>query len=253
MAIERFYNFAFPGENGYTPGSVNGHQFLPPTVAAYAEWNMVEQNCGDCSDSSICECTYYDIIDNGNTDQVYQFVMTNIGNGAGWSHPIHLHGHSFYVMKMGFASYSQDDGKLIANRGQDQQDIICNDGKNFCNNAQWRNSTWSNGNHPTLNWDNPPQKDTIIVPTGGYVVIRFKADNPGLWFFHCHIDLHNTNGMGMMINESPSYHQKVPDDFPRCKSYIVNNGDGRFLNEIFRLLNINVYIQNHSIPNIEKA
>ncbi|CAG2228806.1 unnamed protein product [Mytilus edulis] len=133
VAIERFYNFAFPGENGYTPGS-----------------------------------------------------------------------------------------------GQDQQDIICNDGKNFCNNAQWRNSTWSNGSHPTLNWDNPPQKDTIIVPTGAYVVIRFKADNPGLWFFHCHIDVHNTNGMGMMINESPAYHQKVPDDFPRCKSYIVNNNDGRF-------------------------
>lgn len=224
-AIERFYNFAFPGENGYTPGSVNGHQFLPPTVAAYAEWDKVEQNCGECSDSSICECTYYDTIDKGNTDQVYQFVLTNIGNGSGWSHPIHLHGHSFYVMKMGFASYNPSTGKLIPDRGQDKQDIICNDGKNFCNNAQWRNSTWSNGNHPSLNWDNPPQKDTIIVPTGGYVVIRFKADNPGLWFFHCHIDVHNTNGMGMMINESPAYHQKVPDDFPRCKSYIVNNND----------------------------
>jgi hypothetical protein len=36
-ATERFYNFAFPGNPGYTPGSVNGHQFLPPTVAAYAE------------------------------------------------------------------------------------------------------------------------------------------------------------------------------------------------------------------------
>jgi hypothetical protein len=69
-----------------------------------------------------------------------------------------------------------------------------------------------------LNWNNPPQKDTIIVPTGGYVVIRFKADNPGLWFFHCHIDLHNTNGMGMMINESPESHMPVPKDFPRNQS-----------------------------------
>ncbi|CAG2237756.1 unnamed protein product [Mytilus edulis] len=169
VAIERFYNFAFLGENGNTPWSVNGHHFLPPTVAAYAEWDKVEQNCGECSESSICECTYYDTIDTDNTDQVYQFVLTNIGNGAGWSHPIHLHGHSFYVMKMGFASYNSSTGKLIPDRG-------------------------------------------------AYVVIRFKADNPGLWFFHCHIDLHNTNGMGMMINESPKYHKKVPKDFPRCKN-----------------------------------
>ncbi|VDH91122.1 Hypothetical predicted protein, partial [Mytilus galloprovincialis] len=222
-AIERFYNFAFPGENGNFPGSVNGHQFLPPTVAAYAEWDKVEQNCGKCNDTTICECTYYDTIGRGNTNQVYQFVLTNIGVGAGWSHPIHLHGHSFYVMKMGFASYDSTTGQLNSNGGQDQQDIICRDGKNFCSNANWLNTSWANGNYPALNWNNPPQKDTIILPTGGYVIIRFRADNPGVWFFHCHIDIHNTGGMGMMINESPRYHQKVPDNFPRCKSYLVKD------------------------------
>ncbi|CAC5381990.1 unnamed protein product [Mytilus coruscus] len=46
--IEPFYNFVFPGENNFFPGSINGHQFLPPTVAAYAEWDNVEQNCGKC-------------------------------------------------------------------------------------------------------------------------------------------------------------------------------------------------------------
>ena len=219
-ATEKFYNFAFPGNPGYTPGSVNGHQFLPPTVAAYAEWNSVPNNCGNCNATQICECTYYDTIDQGNSDRIYQFVMTNIGNGSGWSHPIHLHGHSFYVMKMGFASYDEASAKLIPNTGQDQQDITCPDDYNFCSTAKWKNASWSNGNHPSLNWNNPPQKDTIIVPTGGYVVIRFKADNPGLWFFHCHIDLHNTNGMGMMINESPESHMPVPEDFPRCKSFI---------------------------------
>ena len=222
-AIERFYNFAFPGDQGYTPGSVNGRQFLPPTVAAYAEWDQVQNNCGKCSPTEICECTYYDTIDRGNTDPVYQFVITNIGSGAGWSHPIHLHGHSFYVMKMGFAEYNNQTAKLLPNRGQEQIDLVCNDGKNFCTAAEWRNTSWSNGNNPTLNWNNPPQKDTIIVPTGGYVIIRFKADNPGLWFFHCHIDLHNTNGMGMMINESPKDHKPVPSDFPRCKSYPVKD------------------------------
>lgn len=135
QAIEKFFNFAFPGDPPYTPGSVNGREFLPPTVAAYAEWDKMEQNCGKCSDKSICQCTYYETIEK---DKVYQFVLTNIGNGAGWSHPIHLHGHSFYVMRMGFSSYNSESGKLLPNLGQDQQDIVCNDGKNFCNAAQWR-------------------------------------------------------------------------------------------------------------------
>ena len=25
----------------------------------------------------------------------------------------------------------------------------------------------------------PPAKDTVIVPQGGWVILRFKADNPG--------------------------------------------------------------------------
>lgn len=29
------------------------------------------------------------------------------------------------------------------------------------------------------NYDNPVQKDTILVPDGGYAVLRFVADNPG--------------------------------------------------------------------------
>jgi hypothetical protein len=78
-------------------------------------------------------------------------------------------------MKMGFASYNETSAKLIPNMGQDQQDITCPDDYNFCSTAKWKNASWSNGNHPSLNWNNPPQKDTIIVPTGGYVVIRFKA------------------------------------------------------------------------------
>ncbi|VDI80898.1 Hypothetical predicted protein [Mytilus galloprovincialis] len=222
---EMFFNFAFPGEAGYTPGSVNGHQFLPPTVAAYAQPGLVDYTCEAWNASTICECTYSVTIDIDNKDLVYQFVMTNIGGGAGWSHPVHLHGHSFYVMKMVFATYDSD-GKLTQNGTQDNIDIICPDSKNFCSDAKWRNESWVEGNHPDLNWINPPQKDTIIIPTGGYVIIRFKADNPGVWFFHCHIDLHNTNGMGMIIRESPNNQQPVPDKFPKCGSFLNDEDDG---------------------------
>lgn len=37
-------------------------------------------------------------------------------------------------------------------------------------------------------------KDTVIIPDGGYVVVRFIADNPGVWFFHCHLAFHSQIG-----------------------------------------------------------
>jgi hypothetical protein len=29
-------------------------------------------------------------------------------------------------------------------------------------------------------------KDTISIPSKGFTIIRFKADNPGWWLLHCH-------------------------------------------------------------------
>ena len=29
------------------------------------------------------------------------------------------------------------------------------------------------------NFENPPVMDTVTVPDGGYVVLRFRANNPG--------------------------------------------------------------------------
>ena len=45
------------------------------------------------------------------------------------------------------------------------------------------------------------RKDTVIVPAGGYVVIAFQADNPGYWFMHCHIEVHQLEGMALIIQE----------------------------------------------------
>ena len=38
------------------------------------------------------------------------------------------------------------------------------------------------------------QRTTVLVPADGYVVIRFKADNPGLWLLHCHTLSHDMEG-----------------------------------------------------------
>lgn len=57
-------------------------------------------------------------------------------------------------------------------------------------------------------------RDTVMVPRKGYIVIRFKADNPGIWFFHCHIDLHLVGGMASTFIEAPDMiqkHQSIPE------------------------------------------
>lgn len=59
------------------------------------------------------------------------------------SHPIHLHGFDFFVLAQGFGTYNASAAE-----------------KNF-------------------NLVNPQVRNTISVPTGGWAVIRFVADNPG--------------------------------------------------------------------------
>jgi FtsP/CotA-like multicopper oxidase with cupredoxin domain len=48
---------------------------------------------------------------------------------------------------------------------------------------------------------NPIKKDTIIVPVGGYAVIRFFSDNIGFWFFHCHVEVHATEGKNSIFKK----------------------------------------------------
>jgi hypothetical protein len=68
--------------------------------------------------------------------------------------------------------------------------------------TSWRNSSWLNGNVPDMVQRGAVLKDTVIVPSGGYVVVRFPATTPGIWFLHCHIDMHSNDGMAMVLNES---------------------------------------------------
>jgi len=42
-------------------------------------------------------------------------------------------------------------------------------------------------NASALNTRNPPMRDTATLPQYGWVVLRFKADNPGMWILHCHL------------------------------------------------------------------
>ncbi|CAE1312425.1 unnamed protein product [Acanthosepion pharaonis] len=103
----------------------------------------------------------------------------------------------------------------------DTPDVDCRGDpkKNYCNDAAWTNSNWGGDNIPGIKLKRAPLKDTLIIPSGGYAVIRIKADNPGLWFMHCHIEMHSMMGMAMILNESFVDVVKAPDYFPVCRSF----------------------------------
>jgi iron transport multicopper oxidase len=47
------------------------------------------------------------------------------------------------------------------------------------------------------------QRDTISVPRSGWAKIRFVANKPGAWFFHCHIEWHMSAGLALAFIVSP--------------------------------------------------
>ena len=143
-------------------------------------------------------------------------VWINHGDGGTRTHPIHLHGHSFHVLKMGYPSFNATSAHKLS----DNTDVSCGDTpKNYCNKPTWSDSTWKNGNIPGLKLKKAPQKDTLVVPTGGYTVIRFRSDNPGKWFLHCHIEMHSLQGMSLVLNEAKEKHSKPPVGFPVCNNF----------------------------------
>ncbi len=67
------------------------------------------------------------------------------------------------------------------------------------------------------NFDNPPFKDTTLVPPGGYLILRFYADNPGFWLMHCHVDYHADVGMDLIIQVGNQHDLPLkPSNWPQC-------------------------------------
>ena len=66
------------------------------------------------------------------------------------------------------------------------RDITCTNA--FCHDAKWIKE-------PKITVSNPPLKDTVLIPVGGYAIIRVFTDNPGYWMAHCHQSEHLHEGM----------------------------------------------------------
>ena len=215
-----FFNFGFEGTR--QTSTINGRN-LKLLSASLAQLDEDKQNdirnkeyCEDeknendekkCDSnnadeviSTDCYCTH--VVD-AEADRSYELVLSATGPENGklanyaFAHPVHLHGHYFHVVDIQFGEYDNDE-KLTAGNS----DIDCG-GDTLCVRPRWKpNKDYSSRMEMTGRVSSKaPLKDTLLIPAGGYAVVYFKTDNPGWWFLHCHIEVHQLEGMGLIINE----------------------------------------------------
>ncbi|XP_062578137.1 uncharacterized protein LOC134240038 [Saccostrea cucullata] len=215
---EDFLNFHFSGIRGYPAmAAINGHKFQLPTCPPQIIYDPPARTCfNDCQDhdcGEYCECTHTLKYDQLNSSVQLVLVNTDSTNG-GTNHPVHIHGHHFHILKIGYAEVDKETGLIV----HESPDIRCA-GKN-CKYPSWSRDEWAGGKVPGLNLENPPLKDTVVVPRKGYVVLRFHLDNPGYWLMHCHMKSHQLEGMTLIIREGRHADQKKPPkNFPTCGDF----------------------------------
>ncbi|KAK0076164.1 hypothetical protein PV326_011020 [Microctonus aethiopoides] len=145
-----------------------------------------------CDGLTICHCAHFINIP---LNSLVEIIVADIGP-LGISHPFHLHGYSFHVMSTGLLSRVNitDTNKSTALQ-RDREE------------------------YPPIS-DNPPMKDTLAVPSGGYTIVRFIADNPGWWLYHCHFLQHLFNGMSVVFHiGQDSDLPPTPKNFPKCGNF----------------------------------
>ncbi|GAB2263932.1 hypothetical protein Droror1_Dr00026066 [Drosera rotundifolia] len=114
-----------------------------------------------------------------------ELVMQDTSIIAAESHPLHLHGFNFFVVGQGFGNYDP------------------------------------NQDPAGFNLVDPPERNTVGVPAGGWVAVRFLSNNPGVWLMHCHLEVHTSWGLKMawVVMDGPGKNEKLPSppaDLPKC-------------------------------------
>ncbi|XP_055302470.1 uncharacterized protein LOC129568512 isoform X2 [Sitodiplosis mosellana] len=155
--------------------------------------SLLERNI-DC-ETNFCECTHVLQVHLNSTVEV---IIVDEGYMYDANHPFHLHGHHFRVVGM----------ERVKPTGITIDEI--------------RKLDESNKMKRRLS--GAPIKDTVTVPDGGYTIIRFLANNPGFWLFHCHIDFHVEVGMALIFKVG-DYNQMrpLPQNFPYCSNFFPTN------------------------------
>lgn len=105
---------------------------------------------------------------------VVELIVNNLDPAL---HPFHLHGHQFQVVD-----------------------------RPASGSGSWTGFSSSN---PT-----PPRRDVVAINGGSHAVLRFVADNPGVFLFHCHIEWHVEMGLTATLIEAPEklHGYPIPQD-----------------------------------------
>ena len=242
-----FFNFAIDGFGPHN--SVNGRRLRFPSVPAQIITDPTEYQefvdrevCKNINDRELCrdainsittpDCNCAYVADVPRFGRTTRFILSNLGPQGDFAHPVHLHGHSFFVLDVGFPDYDASFGF----RGCYNNDLNCFLPPNVnrcdyvnkpplsrdytCNNPEW-NQGREPSYGPATETINPytVRKDTVTVPAGGYVVIQFLSDNPGYWIMHCHVETHTIEGMAVVINEAVDRQTPPPDGMRRCGNF----------------------------------
>ncbi|KAK8645644.1 hypothetical protein V6N13_119467 [Hibiscus sabdariffa] len=195
------HNQTCQGPNGTKfAASVNNVSFAMPTTALLQAHFFGQSNgvyTPDFPSSPIIPFNYTGtppnntMVSNGTKVVVLPFntsvelVMQDTSILGAESHPLHLHGFNFFVVGQGFGNFDPNKDPV------------------------------------KFNLIDPVERNTVGVPSGGWVAIRFLADNPGVWFMHCHLEVHTSWGLKMawIVLDGELPNQKLmtpPADLPKC-------------------------------------
>ncbi|RDX60648.1 Laccase-14, partial [Mucuna pruriens] len=96
-------------------------------------------------------------------NEVVELVWQGTSVVTAENHAMHLHGFSFFVVGVGTGNFNN-----------------VTDPKSY-------------------NLIDPPEVNTIGLPKNGWLAMRFVANNPGVWYMHCHLERHLSWGMDTVL------------------------------------------------------
>jgi len=233
ITVDKIYGTKSPTPNGYFPSaddeksgkfykmminlhlagspSFNGFGYKYPPVPYSTQGEQEVKKCPeyclhpDGPFTPECTCNNaYDIP----LGSIVEITITSLAHTLSYHfyHPVHIHGNAFFVMAYGNGTETGPEPEPIQNNNKFECDPLAP----LCSKAI------QVADDIEFNYKNPPKRTTVMVPAGGFAIIRFRADNPGIWLMHCHVMSHLMKGQSLSLNVINEGIPPVPGHFPTC-------------------------------------
>lgn len=147
----------------------------------------------------------YGVNANANVVQQGDLVEVVINNFDNGGHPMHLHGHAPQIVARAQGVFAGSSGNPSLRNRAGGNDT---------------GYTGDTGTMPRV----PMRRDTWGMAPHGYTVIRFRANNPGVWLLHCHMEWHVAVGLTATIVEAPLELQQSQEINPAMEEICNQQG-----------------------------